>query len=489
MPLDMSPERGPIENIEAEQSVLGAVLVNNDVLARLGSLRTEHFYDPIHGELFSHLENKIQSGDLASPVTVKDWFSALPSAAQIGGAGYLLRLTDSALTVFDAPANARTIVSAHARRSIVAAATEAIESAYAGHEPQETASMLDASVIGLDFGKPRGRYRFSETMRATAARVSDAYQADGRPIGIMTGLTDLDKTTRGFRRGNLVVVAGRPGMGKSAFAASVAHHNARCENPFSEDQKKTGVIIVSLEMSDEEYGVRFVSDAMRSDGVAIPYSDALDGFSGDAYKQDQEGIMRSWVHAARDIENLPISIADMAAQSPLPAILSEIRRRAAMLADAGSPVGLVVIDHLGLIALPNTRDNEASRVGYITAAMKGLAKRMECCVMLLSQLNRGVESRDEKRPTLADLRNSGSIEQDADVVLFPFRPEYYIQKEEPSPESDPAAYADWQANLNQWKSLSEIRVAKNRSGPEGLATVRCDIACNHFSDFARGNYQ
>lgn len=488
MPLDMTPQREPIQNIEAEQSVLGAILVNNDVLPRLGSLRGEHFYDPIHAEIYSYIENRIQSGDLASPTTIKDWVAALPNIEQIGGAGYLLRLTDCALTVFDAPANARTIVQAHARRSIVAAAEQAIESAYSGHEPQETASMLDASVIGLDFGRPRGRYRFSETMKATTARVAEAYQSDGRPIGIMTGLTDLDAVTRGFRRGNLVVLAGRPGMGKSAFAASIAHQTAKTESPFVEDAKKTGVIIISLEMSDEEYGVRFVSDAMRCDGASVPYSDALDGFSDPRYSDTQEDVMRSWLHKAREIESLPISIADMAAQSPLPAILSEVRRRAAMLADAGSPVGLVVVDHLGLIALPNTRDNEASRVGFITAAMKGLAKRMECCVLLLSQLNRGVESREDKRPTLADLRNSGSIEQDADAVLFPFRPEYYIQKEEPSPESDPAAHADWRGAMDQWRNLSEIRVAKNRSGPEGLATVRCDIACNNFSDYARGGY-
>ena len=487
MPLDMTPDRGPINNIEAEQSVLGAVLVNNSVLPRLGSLRPEHFYDPIHEQLFTKIEQTIESGDLASPITLKDWFAAIPSVEGLGGAVYLARLTDHAVTVFDAPANARTVINAHARRAIVAASEAAIESAYAGCEPQDTASTLDASIIGLDFGKPRGRYRFSETMKATTERVAEAYKADGRPIGIMTNLTELDRLVRGFRRGNLVVIAGRPGMGKSALAASLAQRAALSKNPFagSDDApKKTGVIIISLEMSDEEYGVRFVSDAMRADGVSIPYSDALDGFSGDAYKANQEQAMMDWVHKARDIESMPISIADMPAQSALGAILSEIRRRAAMLADAGSPVGLIVVDHLGLIALPNSRDNEASRVGYVTAAMKGLAKRMECTVALLSQLNRGVESRDDKRPTLADLRNSGSIEQDADVVLFPFRPEYYIAKDEPSEDHK---RADWQADMDQWRNMAEIRVAKNRSGPEGLATVHCDIACNHFSDLARSH--
>lgn len=486
MPLDMNHTgRDPIQNVEAEQSVLGAILVNNEVIPRLGSLRQEHFYDPIHAELFAHVERTVESGDLASPITMKDWFAALPGAGVLGGAGYLLRLVDNAVTVFDAPANARTIINAHARRAIVTAAEEAVEQAYSGHDPQATASLLDASILGLDFGKPRGRYRFSETMKATTMRVAEAYQSDGRPIGIMTDLHDLDKLTRGFRRGNLVVIAGRPGMGKSALAASITQRVALSVNPFSDEDepKGTGVIIISLEMSDEEYGVRFVSDAMRQDGVSVPYSDALSGFSGDAYSQMEQQTMMDWVHKAREIETLPISIADMPAQSPLQAILSEIRRRAAMLADAGSPVGLVVVDHLGLIALPNSRDNEASRVGYVTAAMKGLAKRMGCCVTILSQLNRGVENREDKRPTLADLRNSGSIEQDADVVIFPFRPEYYIAKREPS---DPSEYADWRTEMDEWKNLAEIRVAKNRSGPEGLATVHCDIACNFFSSIARG---
>ena len=484
MPLDMAQDRGAIQNVEAEQAVLGAVLTNNDVIPRLGSLSPEHFYDPVHGSLFEKINEVVNSGDIASPITLKDWFSAQSGVSDIGGATYLLRLSDAACGVFDAPACARTVVSAFARRSIVAASEAAIDSCYSGNDPQSAASVLDASILGLDFGRPRGRYRFSETMKATAERVAEAYQSDGRPIGVMTGLRDLDGLTRGFRRGNLVVIAGRPGMGKSALAASIAQHAALSENPFIDDaeEKKTGVIIISLEMSDEEYGVRFVSDAMRGRGVSVPYSDALDGFAGDAYRADQESAMRDWLHKAREIETLPISIADMAAQSPLAAILSEIRRRAAMLADMGSPVGLIVVDHLGLIALPNSRDNEASRVGYVTAAMKGLAKRMECTVALLSQLNRGVESRDDKRPTLADLRNSGSIEQDADVVLFPFRPEYYIAKEEPSEDHK---RAEWQADMDQWRNIAEIRVAKNRSGPEGLATVHCDIACNHFSNSAR----
>lgn len=477
-------------NVEAEQAVLGALLVKNDALHRLHGLRAAHFFDPVHGDIFEKIAERVHDGRTASPVSMKADFPS-DRFDGLGGAVYLLRLADMAATVFDASTYAREIIDAWGRRRIIEAAQEAISLAESGAAPFEVASTLDASVIGLDFSNTRGRLRFSESALATAEMVAAAYQNDGKSTGIYTGLRDVDKFTGGFKRGNLVVIAGRPGMGKSAFLSSVVLSIARQDHPFKDpgpDDRplKCGVIIISLEMSDEEIVMRINSDAMRRSGESLPYNFAGKGFidtaARDAVREEQD--MKRWVQSLRAIEALPISIADVPSQSNLQTILSEIRRRAAMLEDMGAPVGVIAIDHLGLIAKPNSRDNEASRVGYITSAFKGLAKRMDCCVLLLSQLNRGVENREDKRPHLSDLRDSGAVEQDADVVIFPYRPEYYLRRAEPS-ENDAAARLDWEGEIQRWEGLAEIRIAKNRSGPEGLATVCCDIGCNHFADLAR----
>lgn len=472
---------GEICNIEAEQAVLGAVMVNNDAVAHLAFLRPDHFHDPIHAQLYERIAARVDAGEAATPITLRDWFAALPGAVDLKGGIYLLNLADVAATVFDVVSYARTVIDCHAHRSIVRACNGAVDACQAGHDPRDVASLLDASVIGLDFGRDKGRMRFSETMTAAAQQVLDAYHSDGRPVGIVSGIPALDDLTNGFRPGNLIVAAGRPGMGKSAFAAFLALRAARGAHP-TEEGKRCGVIIVSLEMTDCEYAVRMTSAALGELGDRLPYSDAMTGFRGLAYAGREESTMREWLAASRDIERLPLSIADLPAHSPLPMVLSEIRRRAAMLDAEGAPVGMIVIDHLGLIRLPDTRENEASRVGYLTASFKGLAKRLGVPVLLLSQLNRGVENRDDKRPSLADLRNSGAIEQDADAVLFPFRPEYYIRKAEPS---DAAERADWEASLSDWTNLCEVIVAKNRNGAEGLATVFCDIAINRFASLAR----
>ena len=486
MPLDSSPHSEAMPNaIEAEQSVLGALLTNNKVADRLGSLSEDHFYDPMHGIVFAECLRRIGEGSVASPITMKEWFNGISGTDNIGGAGYLLRCADAAITVFDTPSYAREIIDSHARRTILSACETASALASSGADPMAIASALDTTVLGLDYGQSKGNMRLPQTAVSAVARVMEAYKADGRPVGMMTGLRDLDRITRGFRRGNLVVVAGRPGMGKSALAASLAQTISTECHPFIEE-KRCGVILISLEMGDDEYFLRITSDQMRRNGQAIPYSDFNQGFidTRDRNEEREERQMMEFVHAARRAENLPISIAALPSGSTMQLILSEIRRRAAMLDDDGAPVGMIVVDHLGLIARPKGRDNEASRVGELTRTLKGLARRLECVVVLLSQLNRAVEQRENKRPMLSDLRDSGSIEQDADVVLFPYRPEYYIAKDEP-PESDPVAQEQWRSELDQWKGLAEIAVAKNRSGPEGRAVVYCDIACNYFSDLAR----
>ena len=461
----------PPHNIEVEQQLLGAILINNAAFYTVtGVLEPEHFYEPIHGEIYSVIRSLIQANKVATPVTLK---SHLPAQLDIAGVPlgeYLARLCSHATTVINAPDFAGDIVDLAKKRRMISIGADLIENAR--HAPPEMgpAAIASAAIDSLDILATEAAKIHTQRMAIGAAadeaikRMSAVRAADGGPTGIASGLKLLDAKTHGWQRGELIVLAGRPGMGKTGVALSSALRSSL--------QSHT-VLFFSLEMSAAPLANRCVADVLFGADDAPSYWDLMAGGRHLTALQDD-----AVVDAARSLRNVPLLIEQQPALS-LAQIAARSRRHKNELERKGRTLDLVVVDHMHLVKPSERyRGNRVHEVTEVSGGLKALAKELNVPVLALAQLSRNVEAREEKRPTMADLRDSGSIEQDADLIIFAFREAYYLGQ----PLTDRQAEDRRVARLFECRNQLELIIAKHRNGPTDVVKIFFSCASNAARD-------
>jgi replicative DNA helicase len=451
--------RIPPRNLEAEQALLGAILVNNRAYERVSEfLRPEHFADPIHGKIFEACGRLIERGQIADGTTLKHVFDTDPDFAQIGGADYVARLARAAVTVINAGDYGRIVYDLHLRRRLIDLGEDVINEAYdtrleatAIDQIQEAEQKLYDLATAGDF---EGGFRpFNEALASAIDMAQSAFQREGRLAGVSTGFKKLDLLLGGMHSSDLIVLAGRPSMGKTALATNIAFHAAKNFREIVDEARNRhvadGAVVgfFSLEMSAEQLATRILAEEAQVPSEKIR--------KGELTHEDFERVVR----ASQDLQKAPFFIDDTPALT-----ISALRTRARRLKRQHN-LGLIVIDYLQLVDGGSGRreQNRVMEISDITRGLKTLAKELNVPVLALSQLSRAVEQRDDKRPQLSDLRESGSIEQDADVVMFIFREEYYLERTQPregTPEHD-----EWVAKMEVVHNLAEVIVAKQRHGP------------------------
>ncbi len=471
-------------SIEAEQALLGALLVNNEVHARIEDiLQPEHFYDPVHRRLYEIIDQRIKSGALASPVTVKPFVEDDPGLAELGGPAYLARLAGASISIFAARDYAEMIRDLALRRELIALGTDLADQARrieVGDEAEGLITEAERKLYALaEKGHvARGFVSFAQALREAVDVAHAAYRRDGHLAGISTGLRALDDKLGGLHKSDLLILAGRPSMGKTALATNIAFNIARNHRTEIDDHgnRKTvagGVVgFFSLEMSSEQLAARILSEAAR-----VPSDRIRKG------TMDEEEFRRL-IRAAQELEKSPLYIDDTPALT-----IGQIAARARRLKRTHG-LDVLFIDYLQLARPSSSRpsDGRVQEVSEITQGLKAIAKELDIPVVALSQLSRQVESREDKRPQLSDLRESGSIEQDADVVMFVFREEYYREREKPS-ESDHDAFLKWQQIMEQVHGKAEIIIGKQRHGPIGTVELAFDGTFTRFYDRAPEGYE
>lgn len=459
--MTVAPLGADIHNVEAEQALLGAIFVNNQAFGRVsGIVSPQHFYEPLHAKLFELCGDAILEGRAATPITLKPKLPADLDIAGLTPVAYMARLMAEATTVINAPDYAMTIREAWAARSVVEAAREAVA---AVAQPEAS---VRASISGLLSNLDRIRAEIDDRRVARQPLASclsevllrvDAIREGRMDPGATTGLADLDRMIGGLQPGRLVIVAGRPGMGKTIVGANIARGTARAGN---------GCLLFSLEMPAEEIGARILSDHAFRHGTPVTSKAVFEGHL-DARE------MREMEAAASDLAGLPLLI-DTSAALTVGDILARTRSAADEMKARGIRLRVVVIDYLKFVrASDRYRGQRVYEVGEITAGLKALAKDLGVCVVLLAQLNRAVEQRADKRPELSDLRESGDIEADADVVLLLYREAYYL-KDKTDPES--------MARLLACEFALEIIVAKCRMGAVGVVETFCHPGASAVRD-------
>jgi replicative DNA helicase len=468
--------RVPPHNIEAEQALLGAILVNNESYDRVGSfLEPRHFFEALHGRIFEAAAKLITAGHLASPVTLKNFFERDETLAEIGGPAYLARLAGAATTIINAEEYARTVYDLAIRRDLIQVAMELHNRAYdAPIDDTPSKQILDAeqSLYQLaERGKYEGGFQnFHEALKNAIDMAAAAYERDGGLSGVSTGLRDLDMKLGGLQASDLIILAGRPSMGKTALATNIAFNVAKAyraeHHADGTVDVKDGAIVgfFSLEMSAEQLATRLLSEQS-----GVPSERVRRGRIDDSE-------WHQFVEASHELQSIPLYIDDTGGLTiaTLAARARRLKRQRGL--------GLLVIDYLQLLAGDGKfGENRVQEVTQITTGLKTLAKELDVPILALSQLSRQVENRDDKRPQLSDLRESGSIEQDADVVMFVFREEYYVTRKEPR-ENTPE-HLSWQAEMEQVHGLAEVIIGKQRHGPTGTVKMQFQADVTRFSDY------
>lgn len=449
-------------NIDAEAALLGALLLSNDVLDRVSDIvEPTHFFDPLHGDIFATVSKVVASGRAATPITLSTYYAtAQPITDAMTVPQYLGRLAAMAPTTRNAPDYARTVRDLATRRALILLAEDMDRAARDAPVDFPSDTQVRAAEERLyeiaDKGTyGRGSQSISKVMHDVVVSVNDAFQAGGAPRGIMTGFADLDAKLGGLHPGNLIILAGRPSMGKTALAINIATNAA-----------KSGVVVQvdSMEMTAQELGLRALSDAAEIPSRSIR--------NGHITEDEFRVVSRS----ASTMARLPLYIDDAGGLTigKLAARARRIKRQRG--------IGLLIIDYLQLMA--GGSNNRVSDVTEITTGLKALAKELDIPVVALSQLSRKCEDRADKRPQLSDLRDSGSIEQDADAVLFVFREEYYVEREKPD-ESDAIALMKWQDRMRAACGRAEVIIGKQRHGPIGIVPMAFDGALTRFTNLAR----
>lgn len=457
-----------IHNIAAEQALLGALLLNNDVHARVGDVvRPDDFFDGVHRQIFEAITARVVADQIASPTTLRLAFEGHQGLEALGGPAYLVRLAGAAVSIFAAPSYAQLIARAARKRRLAETLTEAQARLSDDEADTDTViGMVEAYSLSEE-GRGSGKVvRFRETLTAAVDSAHDADQRDG-VAGVTCGLADLDRVTGGWMPGNLIILAGRPAMGKSAVALSMALAAARAGH---------GVAMCSLEMTPAEIGIRALASEATRMGQPFHYQDARRGTLG-------EGGVERVAKIAQAVQGLPLDLTPPDCRD-IAGIFSSLKRIKARYEAEGGSLDLVVIDYLQLIQ-PSTQRRNGSRqedVSEISAALKAMAMRLNVPIIALSQLSRGVDARDDHRPVLGDLRESGAIEQDANTVIFCYREEYYLMRERPEDQAPADDHADWHAAIAACTGFLDLIIAKNRMGDTPTIRTRFDPPTNTLAD-------
>jgi replicative DNA helicase len=478
-------QRLPPSNMMAEQALLGALLANNRAYERVSEyLEPHHFADPIHGRIFKAIKRRIDAGQLADGVTLKGEFEHSGILEEVGGTAYLAQLVSSMVGIINASEYGRTIHDTWLRRELIEIGEVVVNNAF-GADPEldgtdqiESAEQSLFELATRGGGKDGGLITFEIALTRAINAAERAFNESSHVTGLTTGLRDIDAKLGGMHPSDLVILAGRPGMGKSALATKIAFgaaksllEQARAEGP--NVLPKQQVAIFSLEMSAEQLATRLLSEESRISGDRIR--------RGDIGQKDFD----KFVEVSREISSLPLYIDDTAAIS-MPMLRTRCRRL-----QRTSGLALVVVDYLQLMRSSAGKQPESrvQEISQITQGLKALAKELAIPVLALSQLSRQVESREDKRPQLSDLRESGSIEQDADVVMFIYRDEYYLEQRMPKEvtfeggaEKFHAAMDEWTQKMEKVHHKADLIVAKQRHGPTGSIQLLFEGVYTRFAD-------
>jgi replicative DNA helicase len=473
--------RSAPHNIEAEQALLGAILVNNDAFYRVSDfLEPKHFFETIHLTIFETAGSLIRMGKVATPVTLKTF---LPAETDIGGmtvGQYLARLAAEATTIINAQDYGRTIYELALRRDLIGIGEDMVNVAYDAPVDFAPRAQIEDAERRLYELAESGRYdggfqRFSQALTVAVDMAAEAFRRDGKLSGIATGMRDLDIKMGGLQHSDLIIVAGRPGMGKTALATNIAYnvakaHRAEVQADGTMKSVNGGIVgFFSCEMSAEQLATRILAEQ-----TSIASSTIRRGGISEA---DFEKIRDYSI----ELQSLPLYVDETGGLS-----ISQLTARARRL-KRQKGLDLIVVDYIQLLQGSGKRsDNRVQEVTEITTSLKALAKELNVPIIALSQLSRQVESRDDKRPQLSDLRESGSIEQDADVVIFVFREEYYLANKEPrvgTPE-----YEKWQLDMSLVHGKAEVIIAKQRHGPTGTVELQFEGQFTRFSDLSSDSH-
>ena len=464
-------------NIEAEQQLLGAILTNNDIYDRVSSLvRAEHFFEPVHRRIFDIAAARIQKNALASPVTLKAFMEEDAGLKELGGPAYLVRIAGAAIASYAARDYAQMIYDLAVRRDLIQLGRDISARAAlveVSSEPKEQIVEAEQRLykLGEQGVAERGFQSFLRAVTEAVNIANAAYQRDGGLAGISTGLVDLDKKLGGLHPSDLVILAGRPSMGKTSLATNIAFNIAKAykrglRSDGTEGTVNGGVVgFYSLEMSAEQLAARILSEASEVPSEQIR--------RGDMTEQE----FRRFVEAAKSLEACPLYIDDTPA---LP--ISQVAARARRLKRTHG-LDVLMVDYLQLLR-GTSKENRVQEVSEITQGLKAIAKELNIPVIALSQLSRQVENREDKRPQLSDLRESGSIEQDADVVMFVFREEYYVEREKPS-DDKLEEMAKWQERMEKLHGKAEVVIGKQRHGPIGTVELSFEGRFNRFGNLVQ----
>ncbi|MEL6371906.1 MAG: replicative DNA helicase [Pseudomonadota bacterium] len=468
-------------SLEAEQAILGSILFDNEIYYRVSAyLKTEHFYDPVHQLIYDACGTLISQGNLASPVMIDTYLSTSKGFSEAGGRKYLERLAATVPGTTSSHDYARLVFDLSVCRGLISIGGDLIDRAKRvtlEDPPNKQLEEAEQSLYKLaETGKYGGGFVSFRTAIAEAIEVADAaVKRDGGLAGVSTGLDDLDAMMGGLHPSDLIILAGRPSMGKTSLVTNVAVNVARAYKPVRQPDgtikaDRGGIVgFFSLEMSADQLATRIISETSRVPSERIRRGDV------------DESEFESIYHAARELEALPLYIDDTGGLS-----IAQLAARARRLKRQHG-LGVLIVDYLQLLSGSSKKgDNRVQEITEISVGLKALAKELSVPVIALSQLSRQVESRDDKRPQLSDLRESGSIEQDADVVLFVFREEYYLKRAEPREGTE--EHMKWLSQLEEVRGIAEIIIGKQRHGPIGKVPLQFEESLTRFSNLARDRY-
>ena len=454
-------------NIEAEQAVIGSILISNDIYDEISTIiDANKFFDPIHIKLYETIEKLISKGLLANPITLKNHFENSEGLKELGGQEYLIKITKFSTSVKQAIDYAKIVQEMHLRRELIKISQSVLDEASSDNDVSNSGELIiqNAEKSLFDLAE-RGHFnqsfmKFDSALKQTIEMAKSAYQNEEGIVGVPTGLTDLDARLGGMHKQDLIIIAGRPSMGKTALATNIAFHAAK---NIEKKGTKSTVAFFSLEMSSEQLSTRILSEQAR-----IKSNDIRRG-------KVSEKEFEQFIETSKNIFELPLYIDETPAIT-IAAISNRSRRIKRLFG-----LELIVVDYIQLMRSSRNKEfNRVQEISEITQGLKALAKELNVPVLALSQLSRQVEQRDDKKPQLSDLRESGSIEQDADVVMFVFRESYYLQNKEPTMGS--IEHAEWQQKMDEISHLAEIMISKQRHGPTGNVKVEFEAMYTKFKN-------
>jgi replicative DNA helicase len=474
--------RSAPHNVEVEQALLGAILVNNEAFYRVSDfLKPEHFFEPLHQKIFKDIAALVRVSKSATPITLKTFMPADLDVAGMNASQYLARVAAEATTVINAADYGRVIYDLALRRSLIGVGEEMVNVAYDAPidlTPQAQIEDAERRLFELaETGRYDGGFQdFTQALTTAVEMAAHAYQRDGKLSGLSTGLRDLDRMMGGLQSSDLLILAGRPGMGKSSLASNIAYNVAKVwqgdVRPDGHITSVNGGIVgfFSLEMSAEQLATRIIAEQTEIASYKIRRGEIEPG--------DFDRI----AEAAREMERIPLYIDETGGLSigQLAARARRLKRRKGL--------DLIVIDYIQLLQGSGKRGNEnrVQELTEITTTLKALAKELNVPILALSQLSRQVENRDDKRPQLSDLRESGSIEQDADVVMFVYREEYYLRNREPRIGTE--EHFKWQTEMEAVHGKAEVIIGKQRHGPTGTVPMAFHADVTRFADLAQDDH-